>query len=138
MLQMAEMDKRIFYLPADMSFSKLRAVRRGSAYRQLLKRIGLLSCGIVFLTGLQLLQPPAVETAHTQLHSSDTLHLSVLTDALLEEAREGEYRLVLGLVASAAFMGILLLVTSSLFLRQLPSKPAIVHALHSSRAPPVV
>jgi hypothetical protein len=131
-------DKSIFYLPADFSLNKFPAVRRSSPNGQMFKRIGLWSCGVVFLAGLQLLHSPAVETVRTQLNSSDSLHLTPLADAMLEETREGEHRLVLGLPGSEAFTGILFLIAVSLFLRELSSESSIARVLYASRAPPIV
>lgn len=109
-----------------------------SAYRQFFKRIGLLSCGVVFLTGLQFFQAPVYEPASVHLQDSDTLHPGAISDAVLEEAREGEYRVTLGVVAQAAFTGILRFVSSSLCCRELPFRQIVAQSLHSSRAPPVI
>lgn len=111
---------------------------QSAAYRQLLKRFGLLSCGLVFLTGLQIFQFPAAEKSQTHLQSSDTLHTAQISDAVLEEAREGEYRLALGVVGSAALTGILVLVSSSVLCQELPFRQSVGSTLHSSRAPPAI
>lgn len=121
-----------------MWISSIRNRVQASRYRQFLKRFGLLSCSIVFLTGLQVFQFPAADTSHAHLQSSDTLHMAPLSDAVLEEAREGEYRLTLGIVGHATFTGFLLLICSSLLMRQLPARQTVISALHSSRAPPVI
>lgn len=132
------LDKNIFYLPPAMRISSMPTRVQASQYGQFFKRFGLLSCGIVFLTGLQFFDPPAAESSRSQLQNSDSLHVAPMSDAVLEEAREGEYRLALGVVGTAGFTGILLLISSSLLFRQLPARQSFVNALHSSRAPPVI
>ncbi|GAB4431664.1 MAG: hypothetical protein OHK0011_14470 [Turneriella sp.] len=128
----------MFYLPPVIWMSSILSGVRVSLYRQFFKRFGLLSCGIVFLNGLQFFSPPDAETSRVQLQSSETLHIAPISDAVLEEAPEGGYRFALGVIGGADFTSFHLLISSSVIPRQLLPGQSFVHSLHSSRAPPVI
>jgi hypothetical protein len=128
--------KTNFSLPPVAETSKLLSVVQTARYSHFFKSFGLFSCAIVFLTTLQFFLPTTVEPSRAQLHSSDSAHAVLVSDAILEEAREGEFRLAPDTVISAGMPGILLLISSFLQSRQSAAVDRYVIAQHTSRAPP--
>lgn len=93
---------------------------------------------MVFLTTLQFFLLTTVEPSRAQLHSSDSAHAALFSDAILEETREGEFRLAPEAVISAGLPGIFLLIAAFLQSRQSAAADRHVIAQHTSRAPPAL
>lgn len=123
-------------MPQGAQIGNILQRMRGLRHQHFLRRIGLATCGIVFLTGLQFVQSGTAESARAQVSSSDSLHPVTLSDVVSEEAREGEYRLAHGILSHGAFAGPLLLVILSLLWRQQSASQGVTFSLYASRAPP--